>query len=388
MKAQHALGLSRSWVRVISVFLIDVAVLVLASHWPGNPQQATYAWWTGVGIAAFLTLIALITYHRVPLSSALGARLRDRSAGPEAILAEETTRAIDHRRRYGREPVGIRECRGQLVTVIAVAGRPVAASGRHLRGAAATFALPVATVAAAMRQFDVELDGVDIVSVATRSTGQDGAADGPQGDSEVTDEHSAPGQRTTWLVLRMDPQRNVAAVATRDSVAATLAAATERLAHDLEGRDITARVLTAEEFAGVDSAVLADLREMQPKQPKQYVSTFWVSPRDITSENLDRLWLSDVDAAVVTVRLASRQRSTEVSVWVRYHSGNRLPKTLRAEVNRFVGRRLAAVRESLPVPRPAPVLVVPARELADSEQLVVSLDSAEQLPAVRVGAQP
>lgn len=398
MKAQHAFGLSLSWARVSTVFLIDVAVLVLASHWPGDSQQATYAWWTGVGIAALLASVALVTYHRVPLTSALGARLRDRSTGPETLLAEETTRAIDHRRRYGRDPVGIRECRGQLLTVIAVAGRPAGPLGRHHHGTVgATFALPVATVAAAMRQFDVGLAGIDIVSVATRRAGQD-AGEADQNSvvdgSEAAGEEVAPGRRSTWLVLRMDPQHNVAAVATRDSLAATLAAATERLAHDLEGRDITARVLTADEFVGVDTAVLADLREKprrqpkQPKQPKQYVTTFWVSPRDISSENLDRLWLSDVDATVVTVRLTPRQRCTEVSAWVRYHSGHRLHKTLRAEVNRFIGRRLAAVRESLPVPRPAPVFAVPARELPDAEQLAVSLDPAQQQPAIRVGAQP
>lgn len=390
MKAQRAFGLSLSWLRVVTVFLIDVAVLVLASHWPGNPRQAGYAWWSGVGIAALLTLIALVTYRRVPLASVLGARLRDRSTDPDALLAEGAGQAIDHRRRYGREAVGIRECRGQLVTVIAVAGRPMVPAGRHHRGTAATFALPVGTVAAAMRQFDVGLDGIDIVSVATRGAGPEARGDDEDtgADGAAGDEQSVPAHRSTWLVLRMDPQHNVAAVATRESLAATLAAATERLAHDLEGRDITARVLTADEFAGVDAAVLAGLRAEQPKQPKQYVTTFWVSPRDITSENLDRLWLSDVDAAVVTVRLTSRRRSTAVSVWVRYHSGNRLHKTLRSEVNRFLGRRLAAVRESLPVPRPVPVLVVPARELDDQEQLVVSLDAAEQQPAVRVGAQP
>ena len=65
--------------------------------------------------------------------------------------------------------------------------------------------------------------------------------------------------RSTWLVLRMNPQHNVAAVAARDSVACTLVAATERLAQDLDGRSCAARPLTADEIVEVDDAVLADL---------------------------------------------------------------------------------------------------------------------------------
>jgi hypothetical protein len=45
MKAQRRLGLALSWPRITSVFLLDVAVVVLASHLPG--AQQTVAWWYG-----------------------------------------------------------------------------------------------------------------------------------------------------------------------------------------------------------------------------------------------------------------------------------------------------------------------------------------------------
>lgn len=57
----------------------------------------------------------------------------------------------------------------------------------------------------------------------------------------------------------MNPQRNVAAVACRDSLASTLVAATERLVQDLDGQSCAARPVTADELTEVDSAVLADL---------------------------------------------------------------------------------------------------------------------------------
>jgi type VII secretion protein EccE len=315
-------------------------------------------------------------------------------------LSEGRTRAVDHHRRYGRELVGIREYRGRLVAMIAVGGPAAAPPGRHHRPAASTVALPVNLVAAGLRQFDVLLEGIDIVSVGTRTVVGDG--DGISADAEETGEAvSVPDHRNTWLVLRMDPQRNVAAVAARDSVASTLAAVAERLAHDLGGLRVTARVLTAEEFAAVDTTVLAGLqpaeirprrrrrlKQKQRKGPKSFVSSFWVSPQDITSEALAHLWLAETDSTAVTVRLAAcRDSRTEISVLVRYHSGGGLDSNVSAGLNRLTGRQLIAVRTSLPTPMPR-VLDVPARELHEDDELVVPLDPAPQHQVVRVGAQP
>ena len=54
MKAQRRLGLALSWPRITSVFVTDVAVLILASHFPGAPQKV--AWWVGVAVAAVVTI--------------------------------------------------------------------------------------------------------------------------------------------------------------------------------------------------------------------------------------------------------------------------------------------------------------------------------------------
>ena len=100
----------------------------------------------------------------------------------------------------------------------------------------------MSAVAQGLRQFDIHLDGIDIVSVKVRRGGN--AAEltaledwGPE-EWDVVGDQPASYQRRTWLVLRMNPQRNVAAVAARDSVASTLVAATERLAQDLDGPDL------------------------------------------------------------------------------------------------------------------------------------------------------
>lgn len=69
MKAQRRLGLAPSWPRVTSVFLIDVAVLVVASRVPGARQAV--AWWVGIAVAAVVTIAVVLAYRGITVASAL-----------------------------------------------------------------------------------------------------------------------------------------------------------------------------------------------------------------------------------------------------------------------------------------------------------------------------
>lgn len=387
MKAQHALGLNLSWTRVTAVFLIDVGILVLAGRWPGDPKVADYVWWTGVGLAVVVALIALLTYRRVPVSTIWGAWVADQFTDPDAALHRGRGTAVDHHRKFGREPVGVREHEGRLVSVIAVGGRAAPATGRHGRTAEAT--LPVERLAAGLRQFDVRLDSIDVVSVGTRKDPR------PADDPDVEENPSMPDRRQTWVVLRMDPQRNVNAVASRDSLAATLAAATERLAEEIAGRQLSAQVLRADEFDAVDDAVLAGLEAAQlrhrlfRKRPEDHITSYWVSPNDVNPENLEHLWYPESDATVVTVRLSrGGGRTTEISVIARYHTADKPGQNLRSALNRFVGRRqMEAVCASLPAPTAHRRMAVPGRDLLDGEQLPLSVDVIEEYKPAAAGAR-
>lgn len=378
MKAQRRLGLAMSWPRITSAFLLDVAVLVLASHLP-------IAWWVGVAGAAVVTIAAVLTYRGILPISALAGWVWDWSSSPEAALVAGGIPAIDHRRRFGRNVVGMYEYQGQLVAAIAVDEPEDAPAGRHHSQTESSPTLPMAAVAAALRQFDICLDAIDIVSVRKRHASE--AAD-PSAPPTV-DDRPAGIEHGTWLLLRMNPQHNVAAVAARDSLASTLAAAVERLADDLSGRRLTVRPLTAVDLTEVGAAVLAGLEPTwsrpgwrRLKHFDGYATSFWVSPRYVTSETLDWLWLHDTDATVVTIRLTASAGRVEVSAWVRYHSRERLGKDARAGLNPLIGRQLEAVRASLPAPVTRPPLVVPARALREDEQLAVRVG-----PSV-VGAAP
>jgi type VII secretion protein EccE len=374
MKAQREYGLSLSWARVTTVFVIDVALLVIASHLPDAWQARHAAFWVGVGLAVVVTLVALLTNGGVPIASAPIARVRNWYADPEALTVG-CTPAVDHRRQFSRDTVGVREYDGQLIAVIAVDG--AGEVGRHRHRDASATTIPLEAVVASLRQFDVRLDSVDIVSVGTRS-GSKGVKSAVRDDFGAGGDERPIEERSTWLVLRMDPQHNVRAVAARDSVACTLSAAAERLAHDLDGRSCAARPLNAAEIADVDGAVLAGLQpaNVRPfwrylKTPDGYATSFWVSPGDITSETLEKLWLTDADVTVLTIRIIAEGHQADVSVWVRYHSDKRLRKEAFSGLNRLTGRQLGAVAASLPAPTSRRPLPMPSRTLGDGEDIAV-----------------
>ncbi|BBX96454.1 type VII secretion protein EccE [Mycobacterium lacus] len=392
MKAQRRFGLALSWPRVTAVFLLDVLILVVASHCPQSWQgEYRVAWWVGVGLAVAVTLLSVVSYHGITVVSGLAAWLWDWSADQGTALAAGCTPAIDHQRRFGRDTVGVREYQGQLVTAIAVDDGEHDPSGRHRHRTASSAVVSVQSVAEGLRQFDIHLDGVDIVSVQARGGASDANLSALQEwglEQHGAGDRPVAGLRRTWLVLRMNPQRNVAAVATRDSLASTLVAATERLAQDLDGHSCAARPLTADELAEVDSAVLADLEPTwsRPgwrhlKHFNGYATSFWVTPSDISSDSLEQLWPADnpdIGATVITIRLTTRGGRPRLSAWVRYHSHARLPKEVSAGLNRLTGRQLAAVRASLPAPAIRPPLVVPSRDLRDHDELALPVGQTQE----------
>ncbi|WP_144209261.1 type VII secretion protein EccE [Mycobacterium tilburgii] len=389
MKAQRRFGLSLSWARVTTVFLIVVAILLIANHCPESWQgQYRIARWVGVGISAIVVLLSLVTHHGLTVTSGLAGWLWDWSADPGTTLTAGCTPALDHQRRFGLDKVGVREYDGRLVTVIALDGDKDAATRHRPRNPAPASVL-VRSVAAGLRQFDVLLDGIDIVSVQMCRGGN--AAElskldklGPE-EWGLVSKQPASYLRRTWLVLRMNPQANVAAVAARDSLASTLAAATERLVHDIDAPGCVARPLTADEIAEVDSAVLADLEPTWRRPGWRYLkhfngfaTSFWLTPSDITSETLEELWLPDAEVTVVTLQLTADDGQFQVAGLVRYHSDSRLPRGVPSGLNRLTGSQLAAVRASLPAPTTRPLLVVPNRELREDDDLVLQVCQVQE----------
>jgi type VII secretion protein EccE len=379
VKTQRPLGIDRSWPRVTCVLLIDLAVLVVASRWPIPQPDARYAWWAAISIAVLVTLLGLMTHQRTAVAAIPLRWVLDRFVDTETALDTSQIAGVDHLRRFGRHTVGIRAHQDQLVSVIAVREAPESPS-QHRASAHSGATLAVSVVAAGLRQFDVRLSGIDIVSV-TRTR---------------TEEMSGP--EATWLILRFDATDNTAAIALRDSVASTLAAVSERLAAEIDGRRCSARPLTVEEIARVDVDILAGLhpgglrvrrRQLQSTTAADstcFASSFWLTPRDITSSTLEHLQRSTADPTVTTIRLVPDSgRGVAVSVVVRLLGEEPPSKSATGGLNRLGGRQLAAVRAGLAIPTASAAPAVPTRELEVDDDLEVPLGSAS-LATTAVGA--
>jgi type VII secretion protein EccE len=152
--------------------------------------------------------------------------------------------------------------------------------------------------------------------------------------------------------------------------------------------------LTAEELAKLDAIALADLEPTRSrpgwrhlKHFNGFATSFWLTPSDITTGNIEDLLLSDVRATAITIRLVTRGGRPQLSAWVRYHSDDRLPREVSSGLNRLTGRQLAAVRASLPAPTAHPLLVVPSRALLDDDDLVLQVAQAREASASVPAAQ-
>ncbi|MEE6140614.1 type VII secretion protein EccE [Mycobacterium sp. 050128] len=370
MKSTFPFSVAASWARVVALFVVDVGLVALGTALAGRP-----GWWTGVGVAVVVAVLALLCWRGAPLLTlawrSLTAR-RSRLGAPAGELA-------DYERSFGSGPVGIRSVGPHLVAVVAVDGPPHSPSALDHQQVVSMATLPLEAVAAGLSQFDVCLEGIDIIGAGTRRASK---AHHPYAliySGEVGD-HPAVGQRRTWLVVRLHALDSARAIVWRESVAATMSAAAEWLAAELTSLRIPARVLTAAEIRDADEAVLAGIDPTglvsgwgRLRHAGGYVQTYWLSPGDISSTTINRLWAPDTDATVVSVQLRRNDNgSTTVGAMVRYHTGGPLAEPPLTGLNPAAGRHDAGLSAGL-LAAGAGALAVPARELAAGEKVAVPI---------------
>lgn len=370
MTPTFPLKVAAGWQRLVAVFVTDVALL-----WAGSAVAERAGWWAGAATGAVVTLAALVSWRGAPLLTLLSRQAVLRAGVRKAAPAEDKTgKLADHQRSFDDGPMGIRAVGAHLVVVVAVEGPAHSPSVLDHHRVESLATLPVAAVAAGLRQFDVTLAGIDIVSVGSRCAPKTHHFHAPVYSGRVGD-HPAMGQRRTWLVVRLNANDAVAAVLWRESVAATLGAAAQWLAQDLTSRRCRARVLSAAEIEQVDEALLAGTDPAGLRcgwgrlgHGGGYVHTYWVSPQDISSATIDRLWTPDTDATAVTVQLRpAPDGATTIGVLVRYHTGGPLGEPPLTGLNPFTGRHDLGLRAGLVAPTGIPT--VPARPLAGGEHL-------------------
>jgi type VII secretion protein EccE len=371
MRPMVALGVACSEARVISAFVAAVGLL-----WAGSLLHGSWVVWTATAVAAVAVALIVVSWRRAPLATLLARSLPRRRPGngPGADDLWALAPASDHRLRFTDSQTAIRAAGDDLVAVVAVDGPSHTPSvlDNHRVQSAAT--LPVGVVAEALCQFDIRLSGIDILSVGRRRAPKTHHHCASTYSGEIG-AHPAVGRRRTVCVLRMNALDNVAAVARRDSLAATLAACAHRLAAELNAHRLGARVVNCAELADIDAMLGAGLgQRMQPRfggvrHRDGWVSTYWVSPRDISTDTLSRVWAPDTDGTATALQLRSTpQGAVAVGLLVRYATAGQCKQPPLTGLNPLSGRHDLGVRAGLADAHRAAV-AIPQRLLAGGEKL-------------------
>ncbi len=373
MRPVFAIGVALSWSRVAAAFVVAVAVLWLGAQ-AGGPVAA----WAV--LASVLVAGMVVTWRQVPLGVLLGRSLipgrpqRGRAGGGE--------RTEEHELRWSGSPAAVRWEGDEVIAVIVLDGpsHSPAVLDKHRVQTAATVAVPL--LAGLLRQFDVRLAGIDLHCVGSRR-GLDGHHPHATTYSTRVGDYPAVGVRRSWCVMRFDVRENLGALLCRDSVAAMVLACAVRAAETLTAAGCPARVAGAAELEGVDASLAGDWAPdtSRPRWggvsiPGAEVTAYWVSPREISAETLDRLWVPDTERTATTLQLRPAPLGqTRVGVLVRYSTAGPLHEPPIAGLNPLSRRHEDAIRAGL-ASSATPALRVPHRGLdANDEALRVPISS-------------
>jgi type VII secretion protein EccE len=333
---------------------IVLALGVITYLWTGWP------WWACAGVSALVMLLLTVRRRGTGLVRAVTARWVYRRARSRRSAYVDVPAAFDY---PGADDVtyGFRWDGRTVITVIGIEDNPEDLTVLEPGSTVSGEMVRLGVLVDCLRQFDVELDTVDVISHGSRSQGHTPVA-------HVYDAVLGPlpaiAHRSVWVVIRFDPTRCPQAVGLRgggqSGILRTAAVATRRVANRLSECGLRARVLTAAEIGQAvgqlcGGANLANLHEdWQYCSDGNYRMTSFGLSRDmLTTQALGELWT--VPSYATTVAISLRNVSAErvgVTGTVRFDSFGPLPRTGIAAVTALPGRQFLALMSSLPMPRP------------------------------------
>ncbi|MGW5105740.1 type VII secretion protein EccE [Nocardia sp. NPDC004123] len=298
---------------VIPVALIGVAVslVVVALHAP---------WWAALVAGLVPALIGLVPVAGTPIGLRLGRWVGYRWKQARRASLDENA-LVDVPLPDGGS-CGLR-WDGTLLTTMLRIDPPPDTLTLLRRGSLSTDQLlPLDEIAACLRQYDVELHSVDVISTGTRTASTEAVISGyaasiaPLGRlyDEILGPLPAIAHRTMWLVLRLNPLDNAKAVDNRgggpEGALRSALVATRRVANRLAGHGITASVLTTSEM----TTAVRELTRGIPvgeftEHPDNlehngvHLTSYQIDPQLFNSDGLAKIWAVRSLATTVTVRL-------------------------------------------------------------------------------------
>ncbi|MDP7723541.1 type VII secretion protein EccE [Mycobacterium sp. TY814] len=221
--------------------------------------------------------------------------------------------------------------------------------------------VPVQALVDCLRQFDITLDSIDVISQGARS----------QGHSQVAAVYDAVlgplpaiAQRNVWIAVRLDPSRCAAAVRRRgggrDGIIRAATTATRRVANRLTEGGLRTRVLTAGEIGQATNQLTdgVDLTTVEEtwrtcREGRFRLRSFAIKPRMLTTAGLGLLWT--IPSYSTTMSLSLRRDDPRGPIQVRglarFDTHGRARIHLRG-LTHLRGQQYSALAASLPVPPP------------------------------------
>lgn len=257
--------------------------------------------------------------------------------------------------------IGFRWDSATLLSLIAIDANPQAMTVMEPGMTVSGEMVPVQALVDCLRQFDITLDSIDIISQGARSYGHTDIA-------SVYDAVLGPlpaiAQRNVWIVVRFDPSRCAEAVRRRgggrEGILRTATTATRRVANRLTEAGLRPRILTASGIAaatnqlsdGVNLATVEERWDMC-REGHFRLCSFGVDPDLLTTAGLGLLWT--VPSYSTTVCLTLREDTEHGRVkfrgLARFDSELGVPARLTG-LTHLRGSQFSALAASLPIAPP------------------------------------
>ena len=399
-----------------------------------------FNWWPAAVITAVAVILLVVTVHRRNAAGWVAARARWRR---RRRFSTAVGAAVDVN--HGGHVYGVRTAGDEAVTMLRIDGR--ADTPTYLRSAATLHTgdtVPLRVLAGLLDQPAGLHLGVDIVNDGYRALPGTGY---PPLYSTLLADRSAAGQRTTRLIVRLDINESVAGLSYRQSIGTAAAAATDRILKALLQEGVRAVPLNAEqhdaalaqlgvglavppprpspavddgELLDEDDAGVADdalvtvaagptgsaahdahraAKRPARERPKAavgwhtinakpgYLTTYYFSPGDITTEGLNQMWSLRSDHIVqVTMLRKQRDGRIAVSALVRTNDPQRPQQPPTLFLNPLPGDQYAGALAAAPTTRPG--LKLPTHILGARDDLLIPIGPTGVLVGAAMSDDP
>jgi type VII secretion protein EccE len=328
---------------------VAVALYLRAPGWQGG----------AVGLAVALLLVTRVRGTTLPRS--IGQRLgfvwdrRRRTGGKSKSTAPFDVPTTD-----GMQ-IGFRWDGSTLLSLIKIDENPQALTVMEPGMTVSGEMLPVQALVDCLRQFDITLASIDIISQGARSSGHTAVA---AAYDAVLGPLPAIAQRSVWIAVRFDPSRCAEAVRRRgggrDGIVRTATTATRRVGNRLTEAGLRPRILGASGIGhatnqisdGVNLATLEETWE-SCRDGRFRLCSFAVEAKMLSTAGLGVLWTVPSYSTTVCLSLRGDEDPDVVKVrgLARFDSDFGVPENLPGLIH-LRGYQFSALACSLPIPAP------------------------------------